>query len=132
MGLNCLVVDDDSFMQTLLNIILTQDEHHVLTAGNATEAMHILDHQKVDLITCDLIMPGMDGITFLQQLKSNPRFETIPVILITAGGGHIDQAEAKNQGAAALVEKPFTMQDLRQVISKVLNSGFQEFPSRAV
>ncbi len=118
-----LVLDDDVFTRKLISLMLERAGYRVTAVATAEEALKTLAASEVDVITCDLMMPGVDGISFLTQLKSNPQYAHIPVVVITAAGlsGIIEKAHAV--GAAAVIEKPFLDAPLRAALEKALASG---------
>jgi CheY-like chemotaxis protein len=79
-----LVVDDDADHCELISKVLTRQGHHVACALNGWEALLVLDSSNVDLIILDLMMPGMDGATFLGIMRNDKRRKHIPVIAVTA------------------------------------------------
>src|SRR5688572_20905973 len=79
-----LLVEDDESTRTALGRHLADAGYHVVYAANGWEALLILDRQTVHLIILDLVMPGMDGQTFLKIVRNGPKFKTIPVIVTTA------------------------------------------------
>ncbi len=79
-----LVVDDDADHCELISKVLTRQGHHVPCALNGWEALLVLDSSHIDLIILDLMMPGMDGATFLGIMRNDKRRKHIPVIAVTA------------------------------------------------
>ena len=79
-----LVVDDDADHCELLSKALSRRGHHVACALNGWEALLVLDSSHIDLIILDLMMPGMDGATFLGIMRNDKRRKHIPVIAVTA------------------------------------------------
>ena len=114
---NILVLDDDLFMRKLIQMLLQRDGHQVFHAGSSEEAFRILGEQHIEIITCDLMMPGIDGLDFLLEIKKNPFQSSIPVIVITASGLTDAIAQAKVLGAVYIIEKPFSEEDIRKAIA---------------
>ena len=79
-----LVVDDDADHCELISKALGRQGHHVACALNGWEALLVLDSSHIDLIILDLMMPGMDGATFLGIMRNDKRRKHIPVIAVTA------------------------------------------------
>ena len=83
-----------------------------------------LDHlaqSKPDLILCDINMPNMDGLTFLQQKAQDASIKDIPVVMITTEGGSEDVVrDAKDKGAAASIKKPFNAEQIEDVIAPLV------------
>ena len=117
-----LVIDDDYFMRKLIEVMLVKDGFSVLQASSIEEAIDILSGNKIEIITCDIMMPDMDGIAFLKQLKSNNKFAHIPVIVITAAGVQSTIQEAIEQGACCVVEKPFTDTEIIGAIQAAISN----------
>jgi CheY-like chemotaxis protein len=79
-----LVVDDGADARDLLSRTVSAGGHHPVCAANGWEGLIALDDRRVDLILLDLMMPGMDGRTFLRILRSDQRHGHLPVIVLTA------------------------------------------------
>ncbi|MEA2659854.1 MAG: hypothetical protein QOF64_2453, partial [Candidatus Binatota bacterium] len=95
-----LIVDDEPHNRKLLEIILTQEGYHLLTAASGEEALAMVTQQPPDLILLDIMMPGMDGYQVTAKIKANPATKNIPVILITA----LDHRNARMLGLRAGAE----------------------------
>lgn len=81
-----LIVEDNEINRMILSEILS-DEYQVLEAENGLEALHILRQNKdsIDIILLDVMMPVMDGYTFLDKMKEDDELSTVPVIVMTQG-----------------------------------------------
>jgi CheY-like chemotaxis protein len=77
---------------------LSHDGHHVITAANGWEGLIAVDKHAIDLIVLDLMMPGMDGYTFLQILREDRTHTNIPVIVLTAMESSINDQRAHRLG----------------------------------
>lgn len=117
-----LVIDDDYFTRKLLEVLLAQDGFTVHQADNATTALKILNEISIDVITCDVMMPDMDGIAFLQALKGSADTAHIPVVIVTAAGRTNIIEQAKSSGAFSVIEKPFTAESVRAVVMAAQDS----------
>jgi two-component system response regulator (stage 0 sporulation protein F) len=117
-----LILDDDLFMRKLIEVMLLREGYQVFQAETAAAAFDLLQSETVDLITCDLMMPDTDGLSFLRKLKENPDYQAIPVLIITAAGLRdvIDQAMAL--GATSYLEKPFTDSEIRLAVVQALET----------
>ncbi len=102
-----LVVDD--FLQNIkvLGTILQQEDYSISYALSGKQALEILENTKIDLVLLDLFMPEMNGIEVCQKIKSNPKYQEIPVIFLTASQEEQSILEAFAVGAADYVTKPF-------------------------
>ena len=93
LGARILIVDDDADIRDGLSELLSDEGFDVATASNGQAAMDWLrDHRpKSCIILLDLMMPVMDGRTFLRAKQSDPDLSTLPVVIITAGPREIDE-----------------------------------------
>jgi len=103
-----LVEDDVNLLEGVRNI-LELDHYHVLTAENGIEALEILRTEATppDLILSDIMMPRMDGIRLLEEVRKEPGWVSIPVIYLTAKGEKIDIQKGKLLGVDDYVVKPY-------------------------
>ncbi len=113
-----LVVDDEESTRTGLSKILDKSGYRVLTAKNGVDALEKLKEEPCRLVITDMKMPEMDGIRLLKEIKrSDPG---VGVIIITAYGEVDSYLEVMNLGAFEYLNKPFKMDDLKRIISKIL------------
>jgi len=115
-----LIIDDDPDVADLIKTILKDEDWEVRHATDGFEAGRILDEYLPDLITLDLVMPGMDGFKVCQNIKKDPLTKIIKVLSITA----YDTPEYKDKiismGADGYLQKPFTPNELRTKIKEVM------------
>ena len=79
-----LIVDDSEDTRMMLGNFLGMAGHETIFAANGWEALLTLDNTHVDLVLLDLMMPGMDGSTFLRILRQSQRASKLPVVIVTA------------------------------------------------
>jgi len=115
-----LVVDDYSTSQRLLGFVLRQNDHTVLTAIHGLGALEQLAERSIDLVITDLSMPEMDGMTLLQELRANPRFQNLPVIILTGSAYAQDNTRAKAAGATLFLTKPVESEELIAMVNRLL------------
>jgi two-component system alkaline phosphatase synthesis response regulator PhoP len=119
-----LVVEDEADMVELLQLMLRMEPYTMLTAPDGETALEIVHEQLPDLILLDLMMPGMGGAAFYDELRSYEATADIPVIIVTAHTS-FDPEERDywmERGAKDYVIKPFAPADLIERIRVVLNS----------
>ncbi len=109
-----LVVDDSATNNILLQSILEEEGYFVNVAFDGKEAFQFLKTRKPDLILLDIMMPEIDGLSILREIKK--KNTEIPVIMVTAKDDLQSQDEAKSAGALDYIQKPINV-DL--VIDKV-------------
>jgi DNA-binding response OmpR family regulator len=116
-----VLVDDDlellNFESNLLN-----EYYNVLLARNGSEALDVLRENNVNLVVCDIMMPGMDGFEFTRRIKSDIEFSHIPVILLTAKVNVESKVQGFEIGADAYIEKPFSLEVLMAQIANLLQN----------
>ena len=101
-----LIVDDVEINRVLL-VQFFQQEYVIIEAENGKEALEIMEHQPVNIVLLDLVMPEMDGYEALSILKRKERYASIPVIVMTAHNDGDSEARAMEMGAADFVTKPY-------------------------
>jgi len=118
-GQRVLVVDDETKMQRVLEIMLKRMEHEVVCASHGQEALQALQAAPVDLIISDLRMPVMGGIELLQSIRAQG-LDT-PVIIMTAYGTIESAVEAMKLGASDYIVRPFDVDALELAIDRILS-----------
>ena len=103
-----LVVDDEEYIQHILNFSFGAEGYEVVTAADGEEALAKARNEKPDIIVLDIMMPKMDGYEACRKLKSDPKTKDIPVILLTAKGRDVDRKLGSEAGADDYVVKPFS------------------------
>ena len=115
-----LVVEDNTDARQFLQRSL-EDEYHVLLAANGKEALkQLANNDQVNIIISDVMMPVMDGMELVRQIRKNIRFSHIPVILLTAKSSEEDIVAGLQEGVADYLTKPFSLTVLRLRIQKIL------------
>ncbi len=117
-----LVVDDEMGIRELLNEILTDEGHSVVSAQNADEARKARENLEPDLVLLDIWMPDVDGVTLLKEWSNNGQL-TMPVVMMS-GHATIDTAvEATRIGAVNFLEKPIALQKLLKTVEQALEKA---------
>lgn len=107
-----LVVDDEEPIQELLRFNLEKEGYLVCVAKDGQEALNQVKNDPPDLLVLDLMLPGMDGLEVCRKLRSNPKSEQIPIIMLTAKGEEIDKVLGLELGADDYMTKPFSPREL--------------------
>ena len=113
-----LVVDDVDANVKLLEARLTAEYLEVRTARSGREALEICTNERVDVVLLDAMMPGMDGFEVCRRLKSEPRTQHIPVIMVTALDQWEDKRQALQTGADDYVTKPIDLPRLVRTVER--------------
>lgn len=101
---NILVCDDEKDIVSALKIYLSADGHNVFEAYNGQQAVDIIRRNNIELALLDVMMPVMDGITAISEIRS---FSNLPIILLTAKSEDTDKILGLNIGADDYITKPF-------------------------
>ena len=116
-----LVIDDEPSFGFAISEILSLMGLEVHRAFNVDQALTILSESVPDLILTDIMMPGVDGLTFLRRLRADPKLANVPKIAITAMAMKLDREKALQAGADEYLIKPFSAKELQDAIRPFLN-----------
>jgi CheY-like chemotaxis protein len=117
MSNSILIVDDEKFLVWALKDNLADEGYEIDVATNGDEAMEHVRAHRPDLIFLDLLMPKRDGFYVLEEIKKDPKWRTIPVIVLTNLGGDLETARALALGADDYLVK--SKCPIEEVIEKV-------------
>lgn len=115
-----LLVDDEPDFCSALHDILEAAGYDVHQAATAREALALLDRLQPDLILSDVMMPGMDGLDFLRQVRARPQASRIKAVVVSAKGMPEDIEAARRAGADGYLVKPFSARELRDAVESFL------------
>lgn len=101
---NILICDDEKDIVSALKIYLASDAYHLYEAYDGRQALEVIDQNNIHLVLLDIMMPEMDGIQMLTQMRKT---HNIPVIFLTAKGEDTDKILGLNLGADDYITKPF-------------------------
>ena len=118
-----LIVDDDAFIRRPLEFILREEGYQPATASDAEEGLRAVEACPPDLIVLDVMMPGKDGLTWCAELKSDPRYAGIPIVLLSARGQERDRARGLALGAADFLTKPYSPHEFKRRVRELLSRG---------
>jgi two-component system, chemotaxis family, chemotaxis protein CheY len=122
-NISVLIVYDSSVMRKIVERSLRQagiEIGQVYEAGNGVEALAVLNERKVNLVLCDINMPGMDGLEFVKQLPTVEKAKGVPFVMITTEGSEGHVVQALSAGARGYIRKPFTPDQVKEHIVPVL------------
>ena len=115
-----LIIDDDDEMLWLLKETLSHD-YNIIKVNDPLQTEDLLDRMHPDIILCDVMMTGMDGISVTQMVKSNKKTAHIPVVLISASHSTETQVKGLESGAEMYITKPFNPEVLKSTIKQVVS-----------
>lgn len=116
-----LVVEDNVINREILCQIL-EDTYETIQAENGKEALEMLEKhgEDIELILLDIIMPIMDGYTFLSIIKKDPLYSSIPVIIVTLNDSEEDEVKALSRGATDFIRKPYSPQIVINRVASII------------
>lgn len=115
-----LVVDDDDWILSGVTVALAESGFDVCSASDGKEALAIALRRRPDVIVTDVVMPEMDGWTFVRRLRSDSRFALVPVLFLTCQGSAQDRINGFQLGADDYIGKPVNLSDLPRRIKRAL------------
>jgi two-component system, sensor histidine kinase and response regulator len=122
MSSKVLIVEDDPDSRFALSLLLELEGFEVITASDGTTALSLVDLFNPDLIITDICMPGMSGIELTRHIRSVSRFQSIPIIAITAAPEQAQQL-VLDAGACACFSKPLDIPGLQATAGNLLSSS---------
>jgi CheY-like chemotaxis protein len=124
-----LVVEDVPHILELLAVTLRFKGYPVVTATNGQEALDEIEKERPALVITDILMPKMDGFALIQHLRTSPKTNQIPVIILSATYVTLEDKQfALSLGAAKFLEKPVDTEEFLLTIAEVLTLGPATIP----
>lgn len=118
MGKRVLVAEDEQRISHLLKMYLEREGFNVEVADNGDEALKKAIQESFDIIILDILMPGRDGFSVLEEIRKT---KDTPVIMLSAKGEAHDLKRGEDLGASAYILKPFSPKDVVSKIKMLLN-----------
>lgn len=113
-----LIIEDSGSFRMVVKVALERSGYDVMEASSADKACTMLDGRTINLIVCDLNMPGMDGLSFVKHLRTTD-YKFTPVVMLTTESTADKKSEASALGVKAWITKPFQPTQLVDAISKI-------------
>jgi two-component system NtrC family response regulator len=117
-----LIIDDDHSLREVVQFILTEAGHEVLSAGDGSRGLELLAEEP-DLVITDIRMPGLDGMEVLRRIRGDTPTGNVPVIMLTAHGTVEQAVAAMRLGAFTYLLKPFAREELKLTVEQALRTG---------
>ena len=118
-----LVVEDQSELRIVFEWALKKGPYEVTTAQSARHALRLVEQEEFDMILTDLAMLGMNGIEFIEILRSNPATASATIVAITAYGWEQIDLHAVAAGCDGVIQKPIDATGLRLEVEKYLKGA---------
>src|SRR2546430_17038975 len=115
-----LVADDESHILHVVSLKLRNAGFKVLTARDGQEALELAQQEHPDLLITDYHMPELSGIELCRRLKQDAATSSIPAIMLTARGYHLEPHDTEESGILKMISKPFSPRNLLTTVNEVL------------
>ncbi len=115
-----LTVDDSASIRQMVSYTLKNEGYTVVEAVDGVDALTKLKQNPADMVLTDLHMPNMNGIDLIKNVRADPKYKFIPIVLLTTESQSDKKLEGKAAGATGWIVKPFKPEQLVAVIKKVL------------
>ena len=126
-----LVVEDDKHISKLVKYALEKAGYAVTAVITGEDALSALDTQAVDLIILDVMLPKMDGFQTCKEIRSDTKFQRLPIIMLTAKGEEVDRIVGFELGADDYMVKPFSPRELVLRVKALLKRSEERKPTAA-
>ena len=120
MAKRILTADDSASVRQMVSFTIKNAGYEVVEAVDGKDALSKLNGNPIHMVITDLNMPNLDGIGLVKNIRANPAYKFIPIILLTTESQESKKLEGKTAGATGWIVKPFKPEQLIAVIKKVL------------
>jgi DNA-binding response OmpR family regulator len=117
-----LIIDDDVTVTELMKALVKMEGHEPTTVNDSLQAVEIAKSVNPDLITLDLMMPGLTGFEVCKLLSEDPDFSNTPIIIVSAKDDPESKQQALEAGARDYITKPFGVEDFIGKIKALTSS----------
>lgn len=120
MSKTIMTADDSASIRQMVSFTLKDAGYNVVEASDGRDAIDKLNGTTINMLISDVNMPNMDGIELVRQVRTNPAYKFIPIIMLTTESQDSKKQEGKQAGATGWIVKPFKPEQLLAVVKKVL------------
>jgi two-component system, chemotaxis family, chemotaxis protein CheY len=123
MGKTIMIIDDATAIRQVVELTLKESGYDTVQASDGNDALSKINGARIDLIICDVNMPNLNGIGFLEALKNDDKYSSYkftPIIMLTTEAGEDMKNRGKELGAKAWLVKPFKPDQLLSSVEKLL------------
>jgi DNA-binding response OmpR family regulator len=123
-GKRILIIDDDPAIQNVVQMLLARIGCETVAAGTANDGAVVLrQHPLPDLVLLDLMLPDVDGLELLRQMRAKATFDALPVVILSALADPEQIRRGLELGADRYITKPYLAANLTQTVTEVLRMG---------
>ena len=117
-----LIIEDHAEIRRLLRWALEPDGHELIEATNGQAGLALMQATEPDLVLLDVMMPGdLDGYQVCERIRSHPKFQQVPIVMVSARSSDNDRRAATRAGADAYITKPFSPMTVSRAVEKLLS-----------
>lgn len=117
-----LIVEDSTTTRALIRAVIEElGDFETVEASSGFEALKMLPLQEYDLIVTDINMPDINGLELINFIRNNPRYNHLPIIIVSTEKSEEDKRRGMALGATAYVTKPFRSFELQEIIKKTIS-----------
>jgi DNA-binding response OmpR family regulator len=113
-----LIVDDSQAEAQLMRAVLADAGYWPIAVSDPTKIEQVIDAERPGLILMDVVMPERNGFQACRELKNDPQYNTIPIVMVTSKDSSSDKYWGQMQGADGYVVKPFTREQLLMEVQR--------------
>ena len=118
-----LIVEDSATTRALIRAVIDEiGEFDTVEASSGFEALKMLPRQEYDLIITDINVPDINGLELISFVRNNPRFNHLPIVIVSTERSEEDKKRGMALGATAYVTKPFKSNELQDIIKKTIGA----------
>jgi DNA-binding response OmpR family regulator len=121
-----LIVDDEPNIVLSVEFLMQRDGLDVVTASDGQEAVDLLASTAPDLMILDVMMPRKNGFEVCAEVRADPKFSGMPILMLTAKGREAEMKKGLSLGADAYITKPFSTHELVAKVHELLNRNRAE------
>jgi len=115
-----LIVDDFENTTWVVKNAIANNDYNIITASDGAEALEYFDGRPIDLLITDLNMPKLDGLQLISKVKAIPKYEFIPIILLTTERNAEKLNQAERMKITTVINKPFDLDVFKKIVAKCL------------
>jgi len=120
MGSKILVADDSAIVRHLILKFLEEEDYEIVTTSDSANVVDLIDEINPDLVISDIMMPGMDGYTFVRHIRREKTRESLPVIIMSTKNRKTMEELFVSYGISGYLQKPFEKEQLVALVEKAL------------
>jgi DNA-binding response OmpR family regulator len=122
-----LIIEDETDIRNFIARVLELEGYNVFGASDGMIGMEIIRDNSISLVILDLRLPGLDGWSILREIKCNPEFSKIPVVVLTAIAETMQRKRTLRMGATSYLIKPLSAHSLSRAVASVLHEKSNQY-----